>query len=419
MDLKELFYGNEFKIKNLKLTSSLETQGFFGKVEKEAKIEDVVIESGTISNSSAVKLGAIAGENNGTIKGCNNKVQVTGKAKIGGLVGENLGVIDGCENSGEIKGQDKLGGISGVSNGKSEIKNCVNSGSVTLSNSSALSDDLSYAKEDKWTSVGGIVGNIEKECKLNMCKNIGNVTGQSNVGGIVGFAKGNIEKCWNIASITGSRHGTGGIVGRLYEGIILKCKNFGKVEGYCFSGGIVGGCCGYFENISECGNSGAVMSTGPISSTHGWAGGIIGYTESKEFETVLQYSYNIGNVSCYYGGCGGLVGGRKRSIDEYNGDGWIDIRECYNAGILDGKEEWTGWYVGVVITAYLSGKTGCRTDMQLFGKVTTANQSTGYFKYTNDVGYDLKYLNSSYFMADKNNKNNGCPILKWEENFEF
>jgi len=112
------------------------TAGLFGVVGAGGVVKDVHIASGTIairSNDDTFDsfLGAIAGQNAGTIVGCSNRASVTGSnyvhARIGGIVGDNesTGSIENCYNLGMVYtslSNVYIGGLVGYNSGA--VRNC-------------------------------------------------------------------------------------------------------------------------------------------------------------------------------------------------------------------------------------------------------------------------------------------------------
>ena len=148
-------------------------------------------------------VGAIAGENRGTIENCSVSGNVTSSvgmglsANVGGIVGRNNGTITGCtvEGSVEAKDADFVGGIVGYNR----------SGIITDCHSSATVEGRAF--------VGGIAG-------------------QSDA--MLGIAS--ITACYSTGSVTGASGTTGGVAGRNFKddyvsGILNACYWDGTVTG--------------------------------------------------------------------------------------------------------------------------------------------------------------------------------------------
>lgn len=165
-----------------------------------------------------------------------------------------------------------------------------------------------------YNRVGGICGFAKGDVEILNCENNAVITGYIDVGGICGYACGpiNISMCMNNAVITGYRE-VGGICGKFMEGLpnssIEYCWNSGKVKGYSSIGGI----CGYFSGASNkyaesgiwcCNNKATVWGTDCV-------GGICGdffgkmYGCSAQSGIIVKSTGNRGKSSN-----GGLLVGR-------------------------------------------------------------------------------------------------------------
>lgn len=221
---------------------------------------------------------------------------------------KNLGIVDSY-----IKGNDYVGGLAGQKRSNSsfdkiEIENCYFLGNI-FGNS----------------NVGGIVGyNYEIDsAMIENCQNFGSINGVSNVGGIAG-----LECCYNNGPVTGTSF-VGGIVGYntcsyAASSYIRYCYNTGTVKGNASVGGIAGSNQSTSITLAtvwveNCYNIGTVNG-------NYYTGGIIGYNRSAKGSSsscgaYLKNSYNVGTVYGKYYNAGGVVG--------YNSDGTAFINNCY------------------------------------------------------------------------------------------
>ena len=159
----------------------------------------------------------------------------------------------------------------------------------------------------------------------------GSITGGSVVGSVVGAALGNthINNATNSASVTGNTD-VGGIVG--YSGDEL--DNVGNSGSYIT--GIDTN--SHFTNLV---NTGTVHSNGENNVSVSNAGGLIGYMYNG---TLDGNSYNLGDVSGKGYNVGGLVGHAENSTI---GDGTnlvynrLDVEGAYNVGGIVGNMEGT------------------------------------------------------------------------------
>ncbi len=189
--------------------------------------------------------------------------------------------------------------------------------------------------------VGGIVGYAGESAIIDNCTLSGDAGGKYqivdvNIGGIVGYNAGKINKCINQSAITGAAYNLtydyyyiGGITGYNNYGTISGCSNMGTVTVNC---DFVGGIAGYnnYGTISGCSNTGTVTEGEE-------SGGIAG---SNNYGTIIGCS-NAGSItgnSSHYSGVGGIAG--------YNGYGTIS--GCSN----------TGSVIGGTFDAYAGGIAG-------------------------------------------------------------
>ena len=123
------------------------------------------------------------------------------------------------------------------------------------------------------------------------------VIGQEITGGIVGFAKINLENCDNHSSVKGTSN-VGGIAGFSCCKNIKRCTNYGTVEN---DGSYIGGIIGYAieTSIEDCANYGKITSTG-------WtAGGIAGQTGDN---CSIQNVFSYGDVTNTHNDSGIIMG---------------------------------------------------------------------------------------------------------------
>lgn len=257
------FNGNGFMIYNAVIASA-ENMGIFGYVKSGANIYNLDLDYITVSQPQAVgsepAIGVLAGSvYKATITDIfvGEHCVVNGVQRVGGVIGSVRDgcTIDNCDSEAAVTCTGMYcGGIVGVAHdldisflgtltgSPATIKNCDNSGTVSGN-----------------TEVGGIVGYTDQTTIQN-CNNSGDVTATGNYGcgGIVGFDAYNprsfviinyepdtgatITGCDNSGTINGPR--SGGIVGTL--GVtpgqdqpdevktltkIIDCDNFGDITG--------------------------------------------------------------------------------------------------------------------------------------------------------------------------------------------
>nr|MBQ5811831.1 InlB B-repeat-containing protein [Clostridia bacterium] len=197
-----------------------------------------------------------------------------------------MGAFDGGENtvSGiSISGSGSLG-LFGYTSGAT-IKNLTVSGNVSGSD----------------TYVGGLIGQAKDGLTVDNCVNACTVTGKGYVGGVLGgypAAGGafSITKCHNKGTVTASSAAyVGGIVGYLIGNDTSKATPS--------------------HVVTECLNSGNIVSTRTSTSNLAYAGGIIGYLKSVGN---VSDCLNTGAVTTNCTRIGGIFGGAETYLGASN-----------------------------------------------------------------------------------------------------
>ena len=266
------------------------------------------------------------------------------------------------------------------------------------------------------SNAGGIVGNARPGCKIFNSFNGNSVRATAGfVGGIAGN-DGNsnilIEGCYNKGNISSDTYICGGIIGNTNPGSNIKaCYNWGEISG---TGLCIGGIVGQgFAKIEKCHNKGDVTGKESV-------GGIIGSGSMQ-----IEESYNFGKIDGEKK-VGGIVGTNNEKVFNCYNIGTIICREAKNYGGISGlnsskvincytiKEQITGtkensYYLVATATSDTSAKTESYMKSQAFvtllNTVSTTDQETGQ---TTESTQDV-------WVMDTKNKNNGYPILKWQE----
>lgn len=235
----------------------------------------------------------------GTIKNLNVEGILICGAHCGGIVGQNNGgTIDNCSFYGIVNvynnGSGYAGGIAG-SNECGVISNCYNKGSIITRTTSS--------------GIGGIVGfcrgrqyeDNEATGKVYACYNLGTVSSSADdqVGGIVGHSveSSTIESCFNLGSVSGDGQ-VGGIVGLNSDSHVKYVYNRGEISGNNYVGGIIGESTNvqqstdnYFDaTCSYVYNTGAVKVDGSV------AAGVIGL--NHEYASYC-YAEEFSECGCY------------------------------------------------------------------------------------------------------------------------
>lgn len=212
--------------------------------------------------------GGEVGTNTCSIAGCHvESSSITAECNVGGIAGQIKYMSDSkVDDATSVKGKDYVGGIAGYANGS--IKSCSSSATVTATGEYAggivgatQSIDVMYTSQgyayrcantgsvNGNTYVGGIVGYAYGDVAFDECYSIGNVSGSECVGGIAGFADQPITYCYTLGDVTGTDY-VGGIVGQwsVRSGDKYRIK-------YCYSAGAVSSDRGIIGGFSYDGNN--------------------------------------------------------------------------------------------------------------------------------------------------------------------
>ena len=217
------FDGKGHTISGLSITSDGSAQGLFRYLTETAVVQDLILEGSVQPGGSRSQVGAIAGENAGSILNCSFTGTVSGGDYVGGLTGSNAvtGIIESCSVTGEVHGSHFVGGIAGENYGV--IRSCQNRAGINttvqqneVSISDITMDTLTNSEAvNTVTDIGGIAG--ISSGVIRGCENTGNVGYPHigyNVGGIAGTQSGYIVDCINYADVQGRKE-VGGIVGQM------------------------------------------------------------------------------------------------------------------------------------------------------------------------------------------------------------
>ncbi len=168
------FYGNGHTISNLKISSTGNFVGLFGKVDG-ATIRDLGLENVDISGGSQV--GALTGYAvDSTIENVYSTGKVTGTGdQVGGLIGDvNSSNVKNVYSTAEVEGNTNVGGLIGHLAHYSVLENVYATGDVRSSASQA----------------GGLVGGVRYGGTIKNAYATGDVYGTQSLGGLVGLFEG-------------------------------------------------------------------------------------------------------------------------------------------------------------------------------------------------------------------------------------
>lgn len=334
----------------------------------------------------------------------------------------NLGLIEANVTvQGLQGGVTSIGGLVGIS--YNNIYNSYVTGSMNVTG-------------DSWMNVGGICGVIRKGAineSYNLasikCKNIAEKQGDNGItcGGITGGEQENddtsIEKCFNRGDINADAGNVavsvGGIIGATNQAdnfSIKNCYNNAKIQGSTSStwSNYIGGIAGYLKstNLSNCYNVGIIIGTKNGNMTQGDFFGIGGVLGRQGDNTSINNVFNMGTVrnQNYYEdfGVGGIVGGTRSTTN-------MSINNAYNTGLIE-IDSLSSEQVGSIAGSNLITLSNCyylkgTYDIGVAGSKTVTGVTE--WDSINEFPTVLSVVNSEgVFEEDKNNVNNGYPVLK-------
>jgi len=208
----------------------------------------------------------------------------------------------------------------------------------------------------------------------SVIKNVGlinaSVSGNSDVGALVGSNSGTISSSYATGSVAGTSDTVGGLVGYNNSGTISNSYATGSVTG---TGGYVGGLVGS-NFVGTISNSSA---TGNVTGTGDYVGGLVG----SNFVGTISNSSATGNVTGTGDYVGGLVGGNSGFSNHSSDIG--TITNSYATGNVTGRSS-VGGLVG-------NNGNGAITNSNAMGNVTGTGYNVGGL-----VGYNDGTINNSY-----------------------
>jgi hypothetical protein len=331
-----IFDGLGHTINNLTINApTVSDVGLFGWIGAPGIVRNVGLVGGSVLGSTAV--GALAGNNDGSISNAYASAAVTGVANlVGGLVGQNYGTgtINNSYATGNITADREAGGLVGYNYQGGIISNSYARGTVSASgygsvgglvgsNSGAISNSyFTGPSVTGYSFVGGLVGRNYGSGTISQSYAISQVNGSTNVGGLVGGNDNAISASYASGTVTASQSNAGGLVGA-NELTITTSYSSANVNGPSYTGGLVGA---NFGTVSASHATGAVSGTDSV-------GGLVGGNTGQGL-TAITDSYATGSVSgsSYVGG---LIGSNRTG----------SVSNSYAIGAVTGGA-YTGGLVG-------------------------------------------------------------------------
>ena len=211
------------------------------------KITALTIDAAADYQGLIAQVGAGAVLKNLTLENCD----ITGGSFVGALFGSyntsGTLTVENCHSSGTVAATDYVGGLLGdvVGTSMGAARTVINCSSSCTVSSTTTGGNYSFAGGLMGRCIGqsasAETGNIVRGCFAT-----GNVTGQYNIGGLVGWsANSSFMNCYatgNVADV-GSGYNTGGLIGCGNVNVSLaNCYASGTVTGNSYkTGGVIGG----------------------------------------------------------------------------------------------------------------------------------------------------------------------------------
>lgn len=326
------------------------------------------------------------------ISSVKNTANVTGTSEVGGIVGyvyaETSGSTLSGVSSGKITAEWKVGGIVGWADNIT-LTDCSNAGvSVSATKPSMDNSGIYYAY------LGGYAGRAVAIKNCNNASDVVCTAGGRFVGGVAGYATGDVQNCSNTGAITAeSSDYVGGIAGNMSVGwsrTYSKLSNSGNVTGLSHTGGIFGE---IYNSCSDRYNTYTMtfqnlQNSGDITNVNGdYAGGLIGYlyavnTSDSGLKIVGSELKNTGKVSGrqYVGGFVGY--GYAESESQLSGE---------SSGEITAVEGYVGGLAGRLQNV---GLVDCSNEGSLVKVNKYILSGTSYYAYLGGyVGYGYKLIN--------------------------
>lgn len=337
--------------------ASSNNMGLFGYTDS-VKFSNLDILGGYIMAKN--NTGALVGyANGGTISNVHSDINVTGGNHVGGLVGYSKATITTCSAKGTIAGQDSVGGLVGVTTGPvknntyfvGQVTGRKYVGGLAGSGENVSKSYVEGAVKGDSSYVGGIAGYANGN--LDSVYHIaGDVNGSGYVGGIVGTATGNVRNSYSKGNVTGKSSNIGGLAGYISGSLDKSYHIEGNVSGKDFVGGIAGFVEGHISNSYS---EGIVTGNGDY--VGGVAGNVLGIVDSvhhidgevKGMKYVggligsaagnIKGAYSEGNVSgkAYVGGALGTI------------DSSASLSNVYTVGNIIADSSYVGGVVGYAL----------------------------------------------------------------------
>ena len=206
-------------------------------------------------------------------------------------------LIEKVSSEGSVNAGSTTGSVGGL----------VGSLSAGFDTSGQIAKSHSSAAVTGDDNIGGLVGVIGGSGEITESYATGTVSGDLNVGGLVGLNYGNISNSFATSATAGNSN-VGGLVGGFFNStLVINSYAGGSVDGH---GNNIGGFVGYLDNgnIENSYASGSVKGAENIGGFVGWITGVNRLLIDNSFATGSVTGMTDGNVGRFYGNYYGEIG---------------------------------------------------------------------------------------------------------------
>ncbi len=247
--------------------------------------------------------------------------------------------------------------------------------------------------------VGGLIGSCSNSSFSSVSNSyaMGTVTGNFNVGGLIGRSHGSVSNSYATGAVTGTGGEVGGLIGNS-QGTVSNSYATGAVTGW--GNGDVGGLIGQLDYSSFVSNSYAM---GAVTGTGGEVGGLIGNSEG-----FVSNSYAMGAVTGTGSGnsAGGLVGYSEGSVSNSYATGAVTGGTNGNVGGLigefSGSVSGKNYFVDASGTNGIGGGTACSSTVcvsQTAAQIAGLASSSGWTVSTSGSPANWNFGTATQFPA--------------------
>ena len=273
---------------------------------------------------------------------------------IAALVGKPFGALtfENCTNNVNVEGFSVVSGFVGFSTAAAKIAMtaCINNGNITAHETSHWRDAAGLLSEDSYPEdyaygTGGLIAYVNADTTIESCKNTGDITAPTKVGGLIGRAT-NASSSGKTTLVVYNSANTGSVYGT--EGNPSRTGKQQTFNAWGRAGGIIG-------EVDQ--NSQLMMyasyNTGAISAFSSIVGGLVGilgtipdsqkpHSATARFKSTIAYCYNTGAVTAGNKNNPGIA---AAGLSGYNFTGTeagglvgtavsVAISYCYNTGVI-------------------------------------------------------------------------------------